>query len=99
MLRVPVPRSAAGRAGSLDVWGANTDLGGEPGGDPGVPPPSDGAPLSKVLKRIRTAPHNDEVVASLNLFRDNGALLTRTARAATGAVVDGALSIEVRGTR
>ena len=99
VLRVPVPRSAAGRAGSLDVWGANTDLGGEPGGGPGVPPPSDGAPLSKVLERIRTAPHNDEVVASLNLFRDNGALLTRTARAATGAVVDGTLSIEVRGTR
>ncbi|HSE69416.1 MAG TPA: hypothetical protein VLA97_01575 [Nocardioidaceae bacterium] len=86
-LKVPV---AAGRKGGyLEVLGGNSWYGGE--GEGGSGP----ANFDQLLRRLRSAPRNDEVLVNLYVFRNNGTTIKRTSRTRAGAVVDGGTAVEV----
>lgn len=89
VLKVPVPDRAAGREGTLDVFGGNTV------GQGGRSATS----LDQLLRRIRTAPRNDDIIARLVVSRPNGAAVRETTRELAPAVVDGFVSVPVRVTR
>lgn len=83
-LEVVIPRTAK-RWGELTFMGGNSFYGGEefwyePTAGPG---------FDRVLKEIRSAPRNDEVVATLRLRRVGGGTVSRTDRVQTRAVVTG----------
>jgi len=87
-LRLAVPVRAAGQSGSLEVFGGNgSELFGKGNGSGG---------LNAVLRRLRSAPHHNEVVAHLSLFAKK-APVSRSAHGTADAVVDGQLSFQVRG--
>jgi hypothetical protein len=102
-LRLPVPRNAAGKFGFIEVLGGNSFFPG--GGGEGMPgeeflDESTGpATFEGLLRQLRNQPTNDQVLARLTLFRRDGSALTRSARKATGSVVDGLTMVEVRGVR
>jgi hypothetical protein len=100
---VQMPANTAGRAGRLQVFGGNQ--GGYydccyyfEGGGYGLSnnPPT----LDTVLSRIENAPHNDDVVAKLNLGKAKGKpAKTVTQTDPTGTVVDGSLYVSVRSVK
>ena len=100
---VHVPRRAAGRIGSLDVFGGNaTGFGGPVGlaaltGGPNLRTTSG---FDSVLRRLRRAPHHNDVVATLTLVKARTPRIQRTGTSSVGHVVDGrGISVPVQGLR
>jgi hypothetical protein len=89
--RIPirVPRSASG-PGVLDVTGGNSLSSGCEFDPSSCPTDFDG-----LLKALRRAPRNDQVVASLILFGEGDTPTTRTARSQRQLVVSGAVQLPV----
>jgi hypothetical protein len=102
-LRLPVPRNVAGKFGFIEVLGGNSDFPGGGGegfpGEESLDESTAPATFDALLRRLRNQPTNDEVIARLTLFRRDGSALTRSARKATGSVVDGVRMVEVQGVR
>jgi len=95
-LDVPVPARAAGKYGYLEILGGNSFFSG--GGDwEGGPVPGSAESLDELLGKLAEAPRNDDVLANLFLFRNNGSTLSRSAHKQAAAVVDGGVSVEVQG--
>jgi hypothetical protein len=97
---VHVPPRAAGRMGSLDVFGGNSaGLGGPLGSAAPVGPGLRAASaFDGVLRSLRRMPHHDDVVATLTLAGRRSPRLERTATDSAGHVVDGrGISIPVQG--
>lgn len=91
-LALPVPANAAGRFGFLDILGGNAHFGGDVfGGEPGTAAET----LDRLLARIEGAPRNDQVLAELFIFRNNGGVQQESVRRKVKAVVDGGVSVEV----
>ncbi|HEU4513090.1 MAG TPA: SpoIVB peptidase S55 domain-containing protein [Nocardioidaceae bacterium] len=93
-LDVKVPLRAAGRSGSLSVVGGNWW-----GGDyyeEGMGSMSGASSFDQLLKRMRNAPRNDAVVASLDLYGRGDKSLSRQFRASAGAVTEGSYWFGVR---
>jgi hypothetical protein len=98
ILEVPVPPRAAGLFGSLSIFGGNTgtfdeeeffleDFNG------GTDEPQD---FDEILASLKREPGNDDVVANLDFFDEEGGVVTkRHRREATGLPVDGALNVGV----
>lgn len=100
VVQVPVPRGAAGRFGTLDVFGGNSGLFGEaqffdePA--PGLEKPT----VDELLADIAGQPHNNDVVVDLTFFNDGGDVTYhRGRRTAMKLVVDGGLSVPVQAIR
>ena len=97
VLRVPVPRRAAGRFGEVTFTGGNW-FGGYYYEESGMAA-AGAASFDALLKKMRTAVRNDSIVANLALYGETDRPLRRQVRANTGAVTDGALYFPVRGVR
>jgi len=97
-VHLPVPRRIGRKSGTLEILGGNTWFsdGGELLG-PGMAEGSGTESLDRLLRRIRQAPRNDQVLASLTLFKRDGSTLQRMARAGTRAVVNGGIAVDVQG--
>jgi hypothetical protein len=95
VLEVPVPRRAAGLSGMLSIFGGNTGgfseeefFGGDGGESAGGTEPQS---VDEILASLRREPANDDVVANLDLFQEEGTgVVKRHRRTATGLPVDGA---------
>lgn len=98
VLAVPVPERARGKFGDLTVIGGNEFGGFEVGGNGGGYGDAAGS-FDGLLRALRTAPRNDDVVATLSFYREDGSALRREVRETTNAVVDGAFYVSVRGVR
>ena len=103
-LDLPIPVRAAGKFGTLEILGGNSFFpgGGEGGVEGGGGTASGGAAgaaetLDQLLRRLALAPRNDDVLANLTLFRDNGTTLVRSVRKRAPAVVNGGVIVEVQG--
>lgn len=94
-LDVPVPQRAARKFGYLEILGGNSFFS-EGGGEEGSMSSSTET-LDQLLRRLARAPRNDDLLANLYLFRNDGSTLRRSARKQVPAVVDGGISVEVRG--
>ncbi len=91
-MSLPVPTSALGQFGSLDVVGGNSISGGD-NGEGGA-----GTSLDAVLRQLRRAPHHNEVLARLSLGTGKGQPPS-SAHVTARHVVDGSVSYQVRGVR
>jgi len=85
---LPIRAKDAGRGGWLEIVGGNssgTSYGGR------------NTPLDKLITRIETAPHNDDVIASMRLWgeRRNERTVKLDERTPTGTPVDGGMGAEV----
>lgn len=104
-VHVPVPRTIGYKSGILEIAGGNSSGGGPMGGDDlfeelfggGDDMGSEPATLDALLRQLRRAPRNDQVLANLSLFRRDMTVLGRSARATTRAVVNGGFMVEVQG--
>ena len=96
-LNVPVPDSAARKFGFLEVLGGNSIF--SEGGFFEEGPTTKTASFEKLLRRLARAPRNDDVVANLTLFRNRGSAIRSSVRKPAAAVVDGGITVEVRGRR
>jgi hypothetical protein len=99
IMEVPVPRRAVGMFGTLDIFGGNSgafDEGGFFEGDPSLGS-EEPQTFDELLASLDNAPRNDDVIADLSFYDDQGAVAKkRERRTATGLVVDGAVSVGVR---
>lgn len=101
VLEVPVPRRAAGLFGTLAIFGGNTGTFdeeefflAESEGDFGSG--SEPETFDDILASLRREPGNDDVVANLDLFDEEGTVVKkRHRRTATGLPVDGSLNLAV----
>jgi hypothetical protein len=112
VLHVDMPRRALGKFGYLDVFGGNSGpMGGASSflssgfstGQAQAPTQArtttSPSAFDRLLQRLGNKRHNDDVVAHLYLFGNNGNLTNqRRVLHSTGTVVDGGLEVEVRGT-
>ena len=112
VLHVDMPQHALGKFGYLDVFGGNSGpMGGATSflssgfstGQAQAPTQArttaSPSPFDRLLQRLNNKRHNDDVVAHLYLFGNNGNLTNqRRVLHPTGTVVDGGLEVEVRGT-
>jgi len=96
-LNVRIPRSAAGKSGYLEILGGNSFFG-EGGGEEGSPAPS-AKSLDQLLRQLARAPRNDELLGTLNFLRNDGSVQQRVSRKRVAAVVDGGITVEIRGLR
>lgn len=97
VLRLAVPRGAAGRSGALTIMGGNSF-----GADEyyeGEGTPSGVSSLDQLLRKFRTDPRNDHVLADLRIFGKGGKALSRQARSTVEAVTDGTVDVGVRVVR
>ncbi|MFP5282239.1 MAG: SpoIVB peptidase S55 domain-containing protein [Actinomycetes bacterium] len=101
LLNLTVPKNARGKSGSLSVTGGLSLAGGggeeEEEGCLFTPSGcgSQAQSLDGVIKGLLSAPRNDDVVASLALESEEGAVSTTTAKNRQSSVVSGARSIAV----
>jgi hypothetical protein len=99
IMEVPVPRHTVGMFGTLDIFGGNSgafDEGGFFEGDPSLGS-EEPQTFDELLASLDNAPRNDDVIADLSFYDDQGAVAKkRERRTATGLVVDGAVSVGVR---
>jgi hypothetical protein len=88
-----VPADAAGREGSLEISGG----GGGDDGEEGFAAEAGGEPQSfeELVDALRTAPRNDDVVASLQFFSESGSTGPATVRKRVAEVVSGGLGVPV----
>lgn len=61
--------------------------------------PSGVSSLDQLLRKFRTDPRNDHVLADLRIFGKGGKALSRQARSTVEAVTDGAVDVGVRVVR
>ena len=99
IMEVPVPRRAAGMFGTLEIFGGNSGLFSEEeffeGEGPSVG--SEQASFDEILKSLAKEPHNDDVVANLSFYDEEGQITKqRQRRASAGLVVDGGIGVGVR---
>jgi hypothetical protein len=95
-LEVPVPRRAAGMFGTLSVFGGNSGTFDEQEFflDDGTG--AEEQDVDEILASLRREPGNDDVVANLDFFDEEGTAVTkRHRRTATGLPVDGAVNVGV----
>lgn len=95
-LEVPIPRRAARRWGYIEFFGGSSYWGDEYYYDEGS---SSAESLDEVLREIRRAPRNDNVVANLRIYGRGDGAITRSARGLARAVVSGSRSVEIRVVR
>lgn len=99
-LSLVIPERTGRKYGLLEFVGGNAFFDGD-GGDEfsegGYLGGSAPATFDQLLRTLRTAPTNDLVMANLSLFRPSGSTIRRSARVATGRVVDGRFAVEVQG--
>jgi hypothetical protein len=88
LVRVPVPAHAAGKFGSLEVFGGNGF------GEEAAP-----ASFAQLLRQIRNAPRNDDLVIRIVMPGAGGGPTHGEARVKLPSVVDGFFSASVRGVR
>ena len=88
-LDLPVRRQDAGRRGWLEIVGGNSAGGGFGGRD---------LPFEKLLERLENAPHNDDVIVDMRLYRDREGQrnVRQQERISTGTPVDGAMGARLR---
>ncbi len=98
IIEVPVPRRAAGMFGTLAIFGGNTGF-----FDEGDFYEGDGSgeeqaqTFDEILAALANEPHNDDVVANLDFYDEQGLpTKQRHRRVATGLPVDGAVNVAVR---
>jgi hypothetical protein len=97
---IRVPRRAAGRIGTLTVFGGTSGSAGPgPLGPLAGPGMRSAQSFGAVLQRLRRAPHHNDVVATLSLFHRGAPTVKRTATATAAHVVDGSISLQVQGVR
>lgn len=97
---LPVPARIGRKSGYLEILGGNSYWGEENyfeeefymGGASTGPETFEG-----LLRQLRTAPRNDQVLANLTLHRRTGTTMKRMARTGTPAVVNGMVAVEVQG--
>ena len=102
-VRVAVPKGAAGKTGSLTVAGGNNGSGAFEDEEffdfeqSEAPSPST---LSRLLRRLESAQHNDEIRVTLRMrgFR-NGMTRTRRGSETISRAVGGRIDVRVRGLR
>ncbi len=98
VVKLPVPLRAAGRSGEVSItggdWYGGYDYYEEPAAAGAGVEDFDG-----LLRSMRRAPHNDTVVAELQLYRDNGKGIRRRVTATTGAVTQGQFYFPARAAR
>jgi hypothetical protein len=99
IMEVPVPRRTAGMFGSLEFFGGNSGFFSEEeffegdglGSEEGQPT------FDEILSSLKKEPHNDDVVANLSFYDDEGQIAKqRQRRASAGLVVDGGVAVGVR---
>lgn len=88
-VELPIRRRDAGRSGWIEIVGGNSTsswFGGR------------NLPVDELLDRIQNAPHNDDVVAAMRLWRDRRGQknVTREDRASAGVPVNGAVGMRLR---
>ena len=98
-MEVPVPRRAAGMFGTLEIFGGNSGFFNEEeffeGDGAGVT--EEQATVDEILSSLAKEPHNDDVVANLSFYDDEGQIAKqRQRRASAGLVVDGGIGVGVR---
>jgi len=99
-VNLPVPGNIGTKSGVLQILGGNSSEGPDGSFDEGeytAPDAKAPATFEQVLGRLRRAPRNDQVVATLVLFRRDGTSRKVSARATVTAVVDGDLTAPVQG--
>jgi hypothetical protein len=94
---LPVPQRIGRKSGTLELLGGNGYFSGGEIGDPGMGPGTAPRSLDALLGQLRRTPRNDEVLASLTVYKRDGSLIQRMGRTRTRAVVDGGLVVEVQG--
>lgn len=97
---LPVPDRIGRKTGVLEVLGGNSYFG-EGGGyfeeQPYMNATTKTETFEGLLRRLRQAPRNDQVLANLTLFKRDGSMMKRSARSNAAAVVNGGVSVEVQG--
>jgi hypothetical protein len=97
-LNLPVPEKMGRRSGYLEIVGGSSYWGGDSGyffeEDPYMSGSTGPATFDGLLKKLATAPRNDQVIANLSIYRRTGAM-KRMARSDAAAVVTGGVSVEV----
>jgi hypothetical protein len=96
-LNLPVPERMGRRSGSLEIVGGNSywsesDYYFEE--EPYMSGPTGPATFEGLLKKLSTAPRNDQVLANLSIFKRAG-VMRRTTRSNAAAVVTGGVAVEV----
>lgn len=91
ILKVAIPLTAARRDVSLEVLGGSSQGFGE------EEPTSTGS-FDRLLRQIRTAPRNDDLIARLSMSTRN-AMLHRTTKLRVPSVVQGFVGVPLRVTR
>jgi hypothetical protein len=97
---LPVPAGTGTKSGMLQVVGGNSVEGQDGSFDEDAYTAQQTkapATFEQVLGRLRRAPRNDQVVATLALFRRDGTTRKVSARATVRAVVDGSMNAPVQG--
>ncbi len=98
-LEVPIPQGARNKFGFLEILGGNSFFGGGEGFFEEGGSTAGTASFEQLLKQIAREPRNDQVLAELNFFRNNGTVIHRSVREQVKAVVDGGVSVEVIAVR
>ena len=98
--KLPIPKRAARHYGYIRILGGNDYYGGgfeEEFFDEGVSSASPST-LEGLVKKLANSPRNDQLLATINLFEEDGSI-RRTTRKNIGTVVGGGVTVEVRGVR
>ena len=98
-VNLAVPENLGHKSGMLDILGGNSFFPAGQGdfAEEGYLDTTSPETFEGLLRRLQQAPHNDQVLANLTVFRRNGSTFTRTARTGTRAVVEGGVTVEVMG--
>lgn len=98
--KLPIPKRAARHYGYIRILGGNDYYGGgfeEEFFGEGVSSASPST-LEGLVKKLANSPRNDQLLATINLFEEDGSI-RRTTRKNIGTVVGGGVTVEVRGVR
>ncbi len=99
IMEVPVPRRTVGMFGTLEFFGGNSGFFNEEEffeGD-GFGAAEEQPTFDEILRSLKKEPHNDDVVANLSFYDDEGQVAKqRQRRASAGLVVDGGIGVGVR---
>jgi hypothetical protein len=99
-VNLEVPENIGRKNGMLEILGGNSYYAGGGEGEfaeEGYISATSPVTFDALLSRLRRLPRNDQVLANLMLFRRNGSMLKRSARADARAVVNGGVTVEVQG--
>jgi hypothetical protein len=99
IMELPVPRRTAGMFGTLEFFGGNSGFfsGEEFFEGEGFGAGEDQPTFDEILRSLAKEPHNDDVVANLSFYDDEGEVTKqRQRRASAGLVVDGGIGVGVR---